>query len=1591
MIARTSGESTMAHLKLFVLGQPRLERDGRPIELNLRKALALLVYLAVSGQGHSRDALATMLWPESDGREGRARLRRTLHRLGQALGVDVLDAGPDAIRLAPTADLWLDCAAFRQHVAAGLPAPADPLAPQRLAHLEAATELYADDFLIGFTLPDSPAFDEWQFFVRESLRQLYGQVLEQLVQAHRSQQAWAQAIPYARKWVARDALHEPAHRALMRLYALAGQHAAALRQYQECARVLDAELGVAPEEETTALYEAIRTRQLAPSEAAVHQPLALPLVTEPQPHQRYLLEEHLAEGGQGEVYRGRDQMTGQPVAIKWLKTELADRHPDLVARFVREGAALRRLHHPNIVAILDTFEHAGRYAIVMEYVPGGSLRALLDTARQLPLDRVLAIGLELADALSRAHHVGVVHRDLKPENVLLAADGTPRLTDFGMARLEWDDARLTQSGTLFGSPAYMSPEAIRGEELDARSDIWSLGVVLYELLAGRRPFEGVQITPVLAAIQADPVPDLRAFRPDAPQPLVDLLSQMLVKERTKRIASMRQIAAALEAIRDGRAAEGILPEQRGQTHADEASVAVADTPSRADHATAHPLTSAGRIAPGALGDDSQPGAAEGPVFVAREQELGRLDALLDLALAAQSLVAFVVGEAGQGKTTLLQAFARRAMQAHPELIVAGGNCNAYTGAGDPYLPFREILELLTGDVEARALAGRLRREQAERLWNSLPATAQALLDVGPDLLDTFISARTLLSRAAASVTGGAAWLTELQALAESKATAPMGPQQQDLFEQYAKVVQHLARRAPLLLILDDLQWADLGSTNLLLHLGRRLKGCRVLIVGAYRPADVAMGRDGERHPLERVVGELRRDFGEIVLDLSRAEGRAFVDALLDSEPNLIDEAFRATLYQQTGGHPLFTIELLRDVQERGALVRDDAGRWVAAANLDWSSLPARVEGAIGERIGRLAVPLRELLQVASVEGEEFTAEVVAQVLGADEHEVVGRLSHELDQTHHLVQALGIRRAGAVRLSRYRFRHILIQRYLYGSLDDVVRAYHHEAVGHALEVLYGAQASEVAAQLAWHFEVAQLPEKAAVYHDQAGDQARRSVALDAAIHSYQTALEQWPTLDRAGRAALLRKLGECQWLTGQLQDALATFEACYALYESLGDREGAGAAQRLIGRMYWEQGNREQSLQHYHRALALLEQGPESVELARAISAISQMHMLASDYSQAISWGQRALTMAERLQAEHVMVPTLANMGNAYVLIGDAERGQAMLRRSWQRAVELNLPYDACRIAYLLGERKIDLGLSAEARAVFEELQTYATRMQMPLHAGLSSISLARLDWLTGRWQSALARREDILAWIDRSQSITYLEVAASITFAWMHNDLGQAEVARQILEQAQPKVIGRAEIQTTGPYLGQQVRALGMLGLEAEATQAARQFLLIEQQQDYWDSTMPHLAVCRWFASRAAEMREELKTSLALLERVDARLGSPATAAALSEGRGLVALSEPDALRTVDYLHQVAAQWQALGRPYDQARTLSDLGRALALAGDAGEARAVLDQALSLVEPLAAQLDAAEQKAAFLNSPLVQELRSAQSSVLAAPPRNLAP
>lgn len=265
---------------------------------------------------------------------------------------------------------------------------------------------------------------------------------------------------------------------------------------------------------------------------------------------RYRVEDQLGAGGMGTVFRALDEQTGETVALKVLKRDVQSTVPDAVERFSREAEALRRLNHPNIVKVLDNFEDGSQHIIVMEYVDGGTLYDLIHQRGRLSVSRTLELALDLADALTRAHRLKIVHRDLKPANVLIAADGTPRLTDFGVAHMGTRE-RVTQTGTAIGTLDYMSPEGLNSLPVDERADIWSFGVILFEMLTGQRPFVGDHLTGVITAILTHPTPDLETLRPDAPLGLVDLIYRMLTKDREARLPSVRVIGAELEALLRG--------------------------------------------------------------------------------------------------------------------------------------------------------------------------------------------------------------------------------------------------------------------------------------------------------------------------------------------------------------------------------------------------------------------------------------------------------------------------------------------------------------------------------------------------------------------------------------------------------------------------------------------------------------------------------------------------------------------------------------------------------------------------------------------------------------------------------------------------------------------------------------------------------------------------------------------------------------------------------------------------------------------------------------------------------------------------------
>jgi len=304
--------------------------------------------------------------------------------------------------------------------------------------------------------------------------------------------------------------------------------------------------------------------------------------------------------------------------------------------------------------------------------------------------------------------------------------------------------------------------------------------------------------------------------------------------------------------------------------------------------------------------------------------------------------------------------------------------------------------------------------------------------------------------------------------------------------------------------------------------------------------------------LEKILAEFKRQFGEIEVDLGKTgadESRHFVDAFIDSERNRLSPDFRAALFAHTEGHPLFTVELLRNLQERDDIVQDSNGAWVETSELDWSVLPARVEGVIEERIGRLEDELKETLTVASVEGVDFTAQIVARVREVKERALIRQLSQELDKVHRLVQEHGILEILKHRLYQYRFRHQMFQQHLYNGLGDFERTELHREVGSILEDVYGDRAGDIAPQLAYHFTEAGESNRALIYLIQAGDQARMIYANAEAIDFYQQAvmiLERSSDNDQLART--LMKLGLVYTANYQPDEARKAYDRAFSLWE-----------------------------------------------------------------------------------------------------------------------------------------------------------------------------------------------------------------------------------------------------------------------------------------------------------------------------------------------------------------------------------------------------------------------------------------------------------
>src|SRR5215471_12620519 len=265
----------------------------------------------------------------------------------------------------------------------------------------------------------------------------------------------------------------------------------------------------------------------------------------------YEISEIVGAGGMGEVYRARDTKLRRDVALKVLPASFAN-DPERISRFQREAQLLASLNHPHIAAIYGLEESNRMVALVMELVEGPTLAERI-TSGPVALEEGLGIAKQIADALEAAHERGIVHRDLKPANVKITAEGVVKVLDFGLGKVLNADSSVrdsltaTRAGVILGTAAYMSPEQARGEAVDKRADIWAFGVVLYEMLTGRRPFAGDTIADVLASVIKDQ-PDLSALPPSSGRALTAVVTRCLSKEPRNRWGSIGDVRWALDAL-----------------------------------------------------------------------------------------------------------------------------------------------------------------------------------------------------------------------------------------------------------------------------------------------------------------------------------------------------------------------------------------------------------------------------------------------------------------------------------------------------------------------------------------------------------------------------------------------------------------------------------------------------------------------------------------------------------------------------------------------------------------------------------------------------------------------------------------------------------------------------------------------------------------------------------------------------------------------------------------------------------------------------------------------------------------------------------
>lgn len=866
---------------------------------------------------------------------------------------------------------------------------------------------------------------------------------------------------------------------------------------------------------------------------------------------------------------------------------------------------------------------------------------------------MLTVAIQVASALAAAHDGNIVHRDIKPENIMLRRDGYVKVLDFGLAKLTERRVPATDSeattmaqantapGVVMGTVSYMSPEQARGLVVDERTDIFSLGVVLYEMITGHAPFEGKTISDVIVAIlDREPTPMAR-FSPEIPNELERIIKKALAKDRDARYQTIKDLLIDLKGLREELEFEAKLKRSLPPELSAEATIGT--TSEQADAATVAPVEHTVRAANA----------------VGRTRDLAAIIERWQRATRGDGGFVILSGEPGIGKTTLVQLFTR-SIVGDNSALAAIGRCSERLGVGEAYLPFLEAMTALAESSHG-AIVRSIVKTKAPTWYIQLFPTL---------LTDSSI---------------------------EQLRRDLIGGSQERMRRELVDALEKISHSYSLCLVLEDLHWSDLATMELLAYLSKRIAGVRLLVIGTYRLSEVLV----DRHPLKPILLEMtsRGVSHEVSLGfLSEDDVRAYIG--LEFPEHRFPSDFSSWIHRKTEGNPLFMVDLLRHLVEQQAIVRTET--WLLSQPLGAleGETPASVRGMIERKMQALMEEERRLLAIAAVQGESFDSSTLAEAAEMDELELEERLD-KLNRVHGLIATTGeIEFPDGSFGVRYRFVHVLYHDALYGMLTAKRKSLLHGKIGEVLARRFGSRAAQMAAELALHFERARQPGRALPFYLQAADNAAAKFAHVEAEAYCTRALELTARLqpEESDRwhCQILSKRGQLRFAMSRFDDSVSDFQQMLASAERLNEPPAqVEAICQLANTLFWAKRNDE--LESYvNQALALAHQYDLKAAAAQARAILGLQRLCYGRVDEGGDLHEQAERQAAVLGHGPTRVISISWRGSLLYWQGEYEQSLPMLRQAQRLAIEHHDGFHLLANQFFMGLSTANTGKLAEA-------------------------------------------------------------------------------------------------------------------------------------------------------------------------------------------------------------------------------------------------------------------------------------------------------